>query len=47
MESQKAYKYQNIFDTFDSSELGLDNNEATFRLKKFGPNQLAVKKVNL
>ncbi len=44
MESQKAYKYQNIFDTFDSSELGLDNNEATFRLKKFGPNQLAVKK---
>lgn len=44
METQNNYAYQNIFDAVDSSELGLDKNEAIFRLKKYGLNELTVKK---
>lgn len=44
METKNNYAYQNIFDAVDSSELGLDKNEAVFRLKKYGLNELAVKK---
>ncbi len=44
MKEKNQYAYQNIFETFDSSENGLDSNEAAFRLKKYGRNQLTVKK---
>jgi len=44
MKENNQYAYQNIFETFDSSEHGLDTNETAFRLKKYGPNQLSVKK---
>lgn len=37
-------QYQNIFETFNSTENGLDTNEVIYRLKKYGLNQLAVKK---
>jgi Ca2+-transporting ATPase len=44
MKDKNKFAYQNIFETFDSSETGIDSNEATFRLKKYGLNQLTVKK---
>lgn len=44
MVEKKQYAYHNIFDSFDSSEHGLDSNEATFRLKKYGPNQIVEAK---
>ncbi len=47
MKEQHHYAYQNIFETFDSSEHGLDSNEADFRQKKYGPNQLTEKKKKL
>ncbi len=37
------FHYQNIFETFDSSEQGLDGNEAAYRLKKYGLNQITGK----
>lgn len=40
MKESQNYSYQNIFDTFDSTEFGLDINEATFRKVKYGPNQI-------
>jgi Ca2+-transporting ATPase len=44
MADQNNYAYHNIFDSLDSSEHGLDSNEAAFRLKKYGPNQIIVTK---
>jgi Ca2+-transporting ATPase len=44
MNEKNQYAYQNIFETFDGSEHGLDSNEAVFRQKKYGLNQLTVKK---
>lgn len=45
MPEAKQYSYHNIFETFDSSEHGLDSNEAIFRLKKYGQNHLgSIKK---
>ena len=36
-------EYHNIFETFNTTENGLDGNEATYRQKKYGPNQLTGK----
>jgi Ca2+-transporting ATPase len=44
MAEKNQYPYHNIFDSFDSSEHGLDSNEAVFRLKKYGPNQIVETK---
>lgn len=44
MSEQPIKQYQNIFETFDSSEHGLDTNEANYRLKKYGQNEIARKK---
>lgn len=42
--SQKNFQFQDIFETFESSEKGLDLNEVTFRQKKYGPNRLEIHK---
>lgn len=44
MSDKNNYAYHNIFDQFDCSEHGLEKNEAEFRLKKYGPNQIQVNK---
>jgi len=38
------FKFQNIFEHFETSRHGLDNNEVVFRLKKYGPNKIIAKK---
>lgn len=43
MTETNNYKYQNIFEEFDSSPQGLDNNEVNFRLQKHGKNILELK----
>ncbi|MGL5830546.1 MAG: cation-translocating P-type ATPase [Candidatus Altimarinota bacterium] len=42
--NSKNYQFHDIFETFESSEKGLDLNEVTFRQKKYGPNKLEVHK---
>ena len=37
------FHYQNIFETFESIEQGLDGNESAYRLKKYGLNQITGK----
>lgn len=42
--SPKNFQFHDIFETFESSEKGLDLNEVNFRQKKYGPNKLEVHK---
>jgi P-type Ca2+ transporter type 2C len=44
MNKESQYNYQNIFETFDSSENGLESGEAEYRIKKYGLNKLTVSK---
>lgn len=44
MNNENNHTYQNIFESFDSTEYGIDVNEANFRKVKYGPNQIQEKK---
>lgn len=44
MQEKTKYNFQNIFETFDSSETGLETSEAEYRIKKYGLNKLEVSK---
>ncbi len=42
--NSNKYHFQNIFEEFETTQEGLDLNEVTFRLKKYGPNKIIIKK---